>query len=68
MPGADACLDAGQEDRVRGCTNLLNCWEDNDCTKTSCEATPMDVCGQNVVIDYSAGVSYAGTVYSALCQ
>lgn len=65
---ADACLDAGQEDRVSGCTNLLDCWQANDCTPAECSALPDDMCGQNTVMNATPGRSYADDVYAALCQ
>ncbi len=66
-PEADACLNAGQDDRVTGCSNLLDCWQSNDCTPAECSAQPEDTCGQNVVMNATPGRTYADDVYAALC-
>lgn len=67
-PAGDDCLSAGQGDWVDGCTNVLNCWQQNDCTAAQCSSSPDDTCGQNAINNYNAGKQYADSVYSKLCN
>ena len=67
-PEGDDCLNAGQADWESGCTNLLNCWQTNDCTPTECSSVPDDTCGQNTIMNATPGRSHAEGVFEALCN